>query len=66
MYNMPTATFQLRCYRHRPYAGFLLYYYYFVVIGLMYKASPRLPATPAQAEALPREGASTLGFLLST
>ena len=26
----------------------------------MYKASPRVPATPAQAKALPREGASTL------
>jgi hypothetical protein len=35
-------------------------HYYFVVIGLLYKASPRLPATPAQAKALPREGASAL------
>ena len=32
--------------------------YYFVVIGLLYKASRRLPATPAEAKALPREGAS--------
>ena len=32
--------------------------YYFVVIGLLYKASPRWPATPAEAKALTREGAS--------
>ena len=33
---------------------------HFVVIGLLYKAYPRLPATPAQTKALPCEGASAL------
>ena len=33
----------------------MCHHYYFVVIGLLYKASRRLPATPAEAKALPRE-----------